>query len=267
VGFPSFVGVFSFFPGGVTFAVGEFVIRKHLGCVLAGVFAASFLVGAQSVQAGPISFDFTGAQGGPMGMVGAAGNVRTFTAGSVTLSVTSWGLTFGALDDALEAARLGRWTTGLGSCNAEEVPCGDPAHQVDNLGADDWLLFLFSEPVDISSVRVDPHGVFDRDVSYYVGNVAMPLDLTGVGYAGLGALGFGPLFSDVSTPSGAFRDVAIAGGLVNAMLLGGYQDETDDFFKVRGLSAVTVPEPGSLLLLLAGATAIAGSRRRRAVAL
>jgi hypothetical protein len=51
------------------------------------------------------------------------------------------------------------------------------------------------------------------------------------------------------------------------MLLGGYQDETDDFFKVRGLSAVTVPEPGSLLLLLAGATAIAGSRRRRAVAL
>lgn len=151
----------------------------------------------------------------------------------------------------------------MGTCNAEEVSCGDPNHQVDNAGADDYLLFLFSEPVDISSVRIDPHGVWDRDVSYYVGNVTGPFSLTGVGYAGLGALGFGPLVSDLSSVSGAFRDVSIAGGYVNALLLGGYQGETDDYFKVRGLTAVPVPEPGSLLLFLAGTAALAGSRSRR----
>jgi hypothetical protein len=241
------------------------MIRKHLSCVLAGIFAASILVGAQPALADPLTFDFTGAQGGPRGMPAAPGNVRTFTAGGVTLSVSSWGYTFGALDDALETARLGRWSTGLGSCNAGEVPCSSPIHQVDNEGADDWLLFLFSEPVDISTVTADPHGVWDRDVSYYVGNVGSSLDLTGIGYAGLAALGFGPLFLDASTPSGAARDVAIAGGLVNALLLGGYPGETDDLFKVRGLSAdtISVPEAGSLLLFLAGATTLVGSRLRR----
>jgi hypothetical protein len=61
--------------------------------------------------------------------------------------------------------------------------------------------------------------------------------------------------------------VANAGGFVNALLLGGYQDDTDDFFKVRGLAAdtsvLTVPEAGSASLFLAGVTALAGSRSRR----
>jgi hypothetical protein len=223
----------------------------------------SMLVSAQSALAGPVSFDFTGTQGGTKGIPAAPGNVRTFTAGGITLSVSAWGHTFGALDDAFEAARLGRWSTGLGSCNAEEVPCGDPNHQVDNAGADDFLLFLFSEPVDISSVRVDPHGVWDRDVSYYLGTVATPLSLTGISFAGLGALGFGAAISDVSTVSGGFRDVGISGGFVNAMLLGGYLGETDDYFKIRGLTAATVPEPASLFFLLTGATALVGYRPRR----
>jgi hypothetical protein len=242
-------------------------MKNRLGSVIAGVFMASILVSAQSALAGPVTFSFTGAQGGPTGIPGAPGNVRTFTEGGITVSVSSWGYTFGALDDAFEKARLGRWTTGLGSCNAEEISCGDPNHQVDNVGADDWLLFLFSEPVDISSVRVDPHGIWDRDVSYYVGDVAIPFDLTGVNYAALGALGFGSLFSDSSTVSGAFRDVSIAGGFANALLLGGYEGETDDYFKVRGLTAVPVPEPGSLLLFLTGTAVFAGSRRRKVSAL
>jgi hypothetical protein len=240
------------------------MIRKHLSCGIVAIFTASILVGARPALADTITFDFTGVEGGPTGLPGTSGNVRTFTAGGVTLSVSAWGYTFGALDDALETARLGRWTTGLGSCNSQDSPCASPIHQVDNEGADDWLLFLFSEPVDIGTVTVDPHGVWDSDVSYYVGNVSSPPDLTGIGYAGLAALGFGPIFFDTAAPSGASREVGIAGGLANALLLGGLQGETDDFFKARGLSTetVTVPEAGSLFLLLMGTTVLAGSRSR-----
>jgi hypothetical protein len=245
------------------------VIRKNAAGVLAGVFAVFILVGAKPAVAATITFDFTGAEGGPEGIPAAPGNVRTFTAGSVTVFVSSWGVTFGALDDAFEMASLGKWSTGLGSCNVEEVPCDATVQQVDNAGADDWLLFVFSEQVQISTVTIDPDGPADRDVSYYVGNVSIPptflLDLTGIGPAGLGALGFGPAISDVATVSGDSRDVAIGvAAPVNAFLLGGYLGDTDDVFKVTGLTAVTtVPEPASLLLFLTGAAALAGSRSRR----
>jgi hypothetical protein len=224
------------------------------------------LLNADRAWAGPITFDFTGSQGGATGE-GSVGNVRTFTSGGVTVSVSGWSYTYDVApgtDNALGQAALGRWSSGLGVCNVTETPCSSPDHQVDNVGIDDWVLFVFSAPVDITTVRIDPYGTFDRDVSYYVGNVSTPLSLTGVNYAGLTALGFSSvLYSSEATASDAYRDVSIAGGTVNALLLGGYRaSDQDDYFKIRSLSAdYRVPEPATAVMMLMGIAAI-GARRR-----
>jgi hypothetical protein len=197
----------------------------------------------------------------------------------VTLWVTAWGYTYGSQNNALEKAAVGRWSTGLGVCNVTETPCSSPTHQVDNVGADDWMLFVFSTPVDITSVRIDPYGSYDRDVSYYGGTVSsIPLNLTGKNYSQLASLGFSPVQNDSSTASDNYRDVSISGGYVNALLLGGYLggSDQDDYFKVRSLSAATpppppppppppreVPEPGSVLTLLMGSGAFGLMKLRK----
>ena len=121
------------------------------------------LLSAGTAAADPVTFSFTGSQGGSYGE-GSNGNVRTFVSGGVTLSASAWGYTYGSSDNALQNAALGRWSTGLGACNRSES-CGSPVHQVDNSGADDWVLFTFSEAVDVTSIRIDPYGTYDRDVS------------------------------------------------------------------------------------------------------
>lgn len=195
---------------------------------------------------------------------GSVGNTRTFTSGGVTLTVTAWAYTFGASDNALAAAALGRYSTGLGVCNATES-CEDPQHQVDNVGAEDWVLFQFSVPVDVTSVRIDPFDTWDRDVSYFLGNAGIPLNLTGVTYGGLGGVGFGAMQSDSALASNLFRDVAINGGFANGLLFGGFLggDDEDDRFKITSLSATTaVPEPATMLLLVAGSGVLHRLRRR-----
>ena len=64
-------------------------------------------------------------------------------------------------------------SAGLGVCNRSEGSgCSSPQHQVDNNTgtARDWVLFKFSEAVDITTVRVDPTGAYDTDVTYWTAN-------------------------------------------------------------------------------------------------
>jgi hypothetical protein len=238
--------------------------------------AALFSLLSSVAGADPVTFSFTGTQGGSTG-TGSYGNTRTFTAGGVTLWATAWGYTYGSSNDRLESAALGRWSTGLGSCNRAEGTgsnCSSPdEHQVDNVGADDWVLFVFSAPVDITSVRIDPYGTYDRDVSYWTGNVGVPLDLTGVSYGGLAGLGFGPRVDSTADPSSSPRDVAIppVGTFVNALLFGAqlYSDQ-DDFFKITSMTVntrVSVAEPATLFLLWGGvAVVVVRARTSRSVA-
>lgn len=243
------------------------MVRRGLAKVAGVTGFASALLLAATVSADPISFSFTGSQGGATGE-GSLGNTRTFTAGGVTLTASAWGYTKGDPDNAFETAALGRWSSGLGACNRTEFPCGSPSHQVDNVGSDDWVLFVFSTAVDITSVRIDPYGNYDRDVSYYVGNVASNINLSNVSYAGLAGLGFAPRQSSSADPSSDYRDVNIPGTpqYVNAILIGGYiGGDEDDYFKISGLAANTrtaVPEPSTMLLMLSGAAALLPRSRR-----
>lgn len=227
-----------------------------LGSALAAVLYAS------TAAADPVTWSFTGSQGGSMGE-GSYGNTRSFVSDGVTVTASAWGYTYGSSNNALESAALGRWSTGLGSCNRSET-CGNPSHQVDNVGADDWILFTFSEAVDITSIRIDPYGTYDRDVSYWVGTVSTPLNLHGVNYNGLDDRGFGNRIDQTYSTGSSALNVPIAGGRVNAILFGARIEGSgaNDYFKITGLTAdVTrtppppthsVPEPTSLALMGAG---------------
>lgn len=222
-------------------------------CVL---FGASHVTNADA-----ITWNFTGSGG-----IGSDGNALSFTSGGVKVSATAW-----SYNGSFQNARLGQWGTGLGVCADLEGYCNTPDHQVDNAGTDDYVLFLFSAQVDPSTVRIDPYGTWDRDVSYWVGNVDSSLDsqgnlrlnsLAGTMYGGLTGLRFtsNDPFNSNGTTSGAFRDVSIYGSTsVNALLFGAQRgsESSDpyytDRFKITGMTATaSVPEPSSMLLLALG---------------
>jgi hypothetical protein len=253
-------------------SLGKTLIR----IVLAGIVTAPISIAAPA-SAGPVSFNFTGAEGGGYG-AGTFGNHRTFSNGNVTVDVSAWGYTFGPNDDALESAALGKWQgLGLGSCNRNEN-CSSPDHMIDNFGVDEWMLFVFDSKVDISSLKLyswgNPGvGTFDRDLSFWAGNVATPVDLTGFRYTdpnSLTSLGFGPRVDVHVAPTNKSPiDVSISTGAVNALLIGGLfgstADANNDFFKIMALNgyATQVPEPGTLLLSMSALGAFVMRHRRR----
>ena len=227
--------------------------------------AAGLIVAASLTATAQTSLNWNLAGSGGTGTIG---NSKTFTTDGVMLRATAWGYTKGSSDNAFEAARLGQWSAGLGVTNVHEDG-SSPYHQADNAFHNDWILFVFDTLVDIGSVKVQPSpGPYDRDVSYWVGNIDPALNLDGVTYAGLTALGF-TAEQIVNNPAGSSAiDVAInspASG-VNALLFGprrGTGDACDfDAFKVQSICATVVPEPSSALLSLLAACGVCIRRRR-----
>lgn len=221
----------------------------QLNRILLGVGACVLLGATHVAHADTITWNLTGS-----GSLGSDGNSRSFTSGGITVTATAW-----SYNGSFQDARLGQWSTGLGVCADGEGSCSTPDHQVDNAGTDDYVLFRFSAPVDPLTVRIDPYGTWDRDVSYFVGNVASSLDLENKQYSDLAGLGFSSIFNSNGTASSNYRDVSISNPFaVNALLFGAkYLGENDssytDRFKITLMTGSTsVPEPSSMLLLALG---------------
>ncbi len=214
--------------------------------ILPAVVVCIFLLGTSRIaEAAPIIWNLTGSGG-----EGTVGNERTFTAGGITVTANAW-----SYGTSFQEARLGQWSTGVAVCGVPET-CSNPAHQVDNVGQHEFVLIRFDAPVDPLTVRIDPYGTYDRDASYWVGNVNSSIDLTGKGYSDLGSLGFLARNDSNGTSSSSSRDVSINNpSSVNALLFGAkYLGTGDgaDRFKITKVSGNAVPVPGTLLMFGVG---------------
>ena len=234
------------------------------------LFAALLLVlGVQAAEASTWTF----ASGGNYATTSGTsyGNRMTFSQGSQSVRVSAWSDTGSAPQNAFESASIRRFSTGLGVCNRDEgaiTACINGAldHQVDNVSQHDLVLFLFDSPQAMQSVTIDPYGVWDRDVSFWVGTVSASVDLSGANFGTLGALGFGNQLNSFNSAGEAPLTVTLRGLVGNALLVGGLYpaDGSADRFKIRSLvttAPAVVPVPAAVWLFLSALGSLAGLRR------
>lgn len=231
-------------------------LHKIAGFVCACAFVAA---------ATPVTYTFTG-NGGTVGGSSPFGNTRTYTSGANSVTVSSFSLP-DSLSGNFVPAQLGWYNTlGLASCNntGEGANCSNPEHQVDNNGSYDFVLFMFNSTVDPTSIVINPYGTYDRDVTYWVGNLGASLSTLN-----LGNMNLGTRMWDDSTSSDNSRSVILLGGTGNAFLVaarlpGNGADSYIDRFKIESLSINTVAAPEPATFGLAGMALLGlGLLRRR----
>ncbi len=104
---------------------------------------------------------------GYSGLDGANGNIRTFTAGDVSVKTSAFSRTnHGVWDKAF----LGSFSNGLGVTDNSEGNGGNGLHRVDNVYRDNFVLFEFSESVIVDRTFLASVGA-DSDITYWVGTV------------------------------------------------------------------------------------------------
>lgn len=232
--------------------------------------AALLVLGCQSADAST----WTLASGGNYYVTSGTsyGDRVTFSQGPEKLRVTAWSDTADAPQNGFESAFLRRFLTGLGVCNRDEgaiTACisGGLDHQVDNISQQDLVLFLFDSPQAMQSLTIDPYGVWDRDVSFWVGTVSPTVSLSGSTFGTLAALGFSAQMNSYNSAGEAPLTLSLGGLVGNALLVGALNpaDGSADRFKIRSLVTTTatsvVPAPAAAWLFVSALGSLAGFRR------
>ncbi len=241
---------------------------------------SSALIAASTLSSSGQNLNF--ALGGNAGDNVSNGNKISFTNNGVKVTASAWGYTKDSGNTAFQNAKLTQYGPGLGILNRDEVSRGEnsPFHQVDNDTENDYILFVFDELVDVSSITVTPSPApYDIDTSYWLGNIsgsnqaAGVVNLSNVTYSGLAALGFSSEQQVLGNSTSGSANIGInapsAG--VNAILFGTlnldnlpahFSKNGTDAYKVGHIKATVVPEPSAALLSLLGALGFCLRRRR-----
>ena len=232
--------------------------------------AVLLVLGCQSADASTWNF----ASGGNNYVTSSKsyGNRISFSQGSEKLRVTAWSDTADAPQNGFETAFLQRFSMGLGVCNRDEgsiTACisGALDHQVDNVSQQDLVLFLFDSQQAMQSLTIDPYGLWDRDVSFWVGTVSPAVKLSSSTFGTLAALGFGTQVNSFNSAGEAPLTLSLGGLVGNALLVGGLYpaDGSADRFKIRSLVTTVpisvVPVPAALWLFVSALGSLAGLRR------
>ncbi len=199
------------------------------------------------------------------------GNRLTFKQGTEQLRVTAWSDTANTPVGTFESAFLVRFSTGLGVCNRDEqtlsrCPSSNLDHQVDNVSQHDLVLFVFDSPQALQSITIDPYGVWDRDVSFWVGTVSPTISLASSTFSTLAALGFGNRVDLLNSAGEDPLTLSLGGLQGNALLVGGLYpaDFSADRSKIRSLVSTApsvIPVPAAAWLLLSALGSLVGLRR------
>lgn len=238
--------------------------------------APAVFIGVFSSAHASTLYDFTSG-GTPYTPVGTSyGNALDF--GDMT--ATGWGTTGVPhnYNSLLDTAQIWQWPTGLGVCNRSEGTVGGGCsvfseHQVDNVGDDDYVLFAFDQAVQFDQIIIDPYFTTDRDVSYWIGNVAS-FDLTGLDPVALDPPGTTAFGDPINVSFGFGNDpvsVNLGGASGNALLFAARADpgnwHDNDYFKIASLevTATVIPVPAAVWLFGSGLIGLIGVMRRRKV--
>ncbi|NER29579.1 MAG: hypothetical protein F6J89_18640, partial [Symploca sp. SIO1C4] len=180
------------------------------------------------------TFKFTGNSG----LDGPEGNIRTFTAGDISVKTSAFSRDqHGVWDESF----LGSFSSGLGVTDASEGNGGNGLHRVDNVYRDNFVLFEFSESVVVDRTFLASVGL-DSDITYWVGTVDNPFNNHNIlSDSFLNSLDF---TQDNNTNSSYSRWADINNGEVagNVLVIAAATSEShpDDRFKIKKLEVQEV---------------------------
>ena len=173
---------------------------------------------------------------------GAAGNIRTFTSGAVSVKASAWSRT--ETTGAWSTAYLGAYGNGLGVTDGGEGTGGGDTHTVDNMGGrDNYILFEFNTPVLVDQAFLDYVGA-DSDISVWVGNKVDPFN----NHLTLSDVLLGSLANEENETTSAdarwanFNGASVVG---NVLVIAAMATDTtqEDSFKLAKLDVDCTPPP------------------------
>jgi hypothetical protein len=190
------------------------------------LYSASGVVQSLGTMGSPVTFNFSGSSAGD----GPEGNIRTFSAGGVSVNASAWSRDPGG---GWTAAFLGSYPGGLGVTDNIEGDGSNNRHTVDNVGNNNYVLFEFSDTVVVDSAFLG-YVVNDSDMTIWIGTATDPFNNhLALNDAVLTSLGFTEVnLGDGSTRWADFNAGNMAG---NVLVIAARVDETDplDRFKIE----------------------------------
>ncbi|MCC7377720.1 MAG: hypothetical protein IT581_23865, partial [Verrucomicrobiales bacterium] len=178
----------------------------------------------------PATFNFSGSTA----MDGTDGNIRTFTAGGVSVKASAFSRVKNG--GSWSPAYLGLYSGGLGVTDSGEGDGSGSRHVVDNLDRDNFILLEFSQPVILDRAYLG-YVITDSDLSVWIGTFADPYnnhlnlsDATLTSFA----------HSEVNLASGSgvrWADLNAGSVVGNVVVIASWMGETspDDQFKLASL--------------------------------